>query len=81
MDAVTYDRDADVLYVQLSEGESARQQSLGDLRIIDLAADGTVLGIEFIDVSGGVDLRDLPFAETVERLIHDSGHPVRLLAA
>jgi len=81
MDAVTYDRDADVLYVQLREGESARQQHLGDLRIIDLAEDGTVLGIEFIDVSGGVDLRDLPFAETVERLIHDSGHPVRLLAA
>jgi len=81
MDAVTYDRDADALYVRLAEGYSARQQQYGDLRIVDLADDGTVLGIEFIDVSGGVDLRDLPFAQTVERLIHDSGQPVRLLAA
>ena len=80
MQPVTYDADADVLYVRLNEGQSARQSRLGDLRIIDFDADGTILGVEFVDASGGADLRDLPFAQKVEQLIHDSGLPIKLYA-
>ena len=80
MQPVTYDTDADVLYVRLNDGQSTRQSRLGDLRIIDFDQDGTILGVEFVDASGGADLRDLPFAQRVEQLIHDSGLPIRLFA-
>lgn len=81
MDAVVrYDPEADVLYVQLATGDVARTATLSDLRLIDMSADGTVLGIEFISAGDGVDLSDVPFAPTVERAIGDSGLPIRVLA-
>ncbi len=80
MQPVSYDADADVLYVRLNDGTSVRQSRLGDLRIIDCDADGTILGVDFVDASGGADLRDLPFAQGVEQLIHDSGLPIKLYA-
>lgn len=80
MQPVTYDVDADVLYVRLKTGKSHSQTRLGDLRIIDWDEDRTMLGVEFIDASGGVDLRDLPFAPTVANLINDSGLPIKLFA-
>ena len=45
MQPVTYDADADVLYVRLNDGQSARQSRLGDLRIIDFDDDGKILGV------------------------------------
>ena len=77
---VTYDTDADALYVRLREGASARQATLDDARIIDYSEDGAVLGVEFLGASDGVDLDDVPFAPTVAKLIHDSGLPIRVLA-
>jgi uncharacterized protein YuzE len=71
---ITYDPDADVLYVQLGPGPVARTKSLGDFRLIDYSADGAVVGVEFIDATAGIDLRDLPFRRRVEQLIDDSGH-------
>jgi len=63
---VTDDEDADVLYVRLSDGAVSTTQSLDDMRLIDLSADGAVVGVEFIDASGGIDLRDVPFRQRVE---------------
>ncbi len=80
MEPVSYDAESDVLYVRLNAGKSARQTRSGDLRIIDIAEDGAVLGIEFVCASGGVDLRDIPFSQTVERLILDSGLSIKLFA-
>jgi len=77
---VTYDQDADILYVRLSDGQVASTRTLDDLRLIDVSADGEVIGIEFIDASGGIDLRDLPFRQRVEQLIGDSGYKIRILA-
>jgi uncharacterized protein YuzE len=77
---VRYDPEADALYVQLSEGAIAKTTSLGDLRLIDWDDDGGVVGVEFLGVSEGIDLHDLPFAQTIERAIGDSGHPIRILA-
>lgn len=73
MPGVTYDREADVLYVALRDGPSATQTAMDDLRIIDHSADGAVVGVEFICASGGIDLRDVPFALRVEELIGLSG--------
>lgn len=77
---VTYDDDADVLYVGLADGDVAETRNLGDLRLVDLANDGTVLGIEFISASQGVDLDSVPFAPTVAAAIGDSGLPIRVFA-
>ncbi len=78
---VTYHEDADVLYVGLVEGDPpvARTATLDDLRMIDYSSDGGVLGIEF-DATVGIDLRDIPFRETVERLIGESGFSIKILA-
>jgi len=77
---VTYDPDADALYVRLSDAKVSATKTLNDLRLIDVASDGVVIGIEFIDASGGVDLRDVPFRPKVEKLIGDSGYGIKILA-
>ncbi len=77
---VTFDAEADALYVRLRDGSSARQAMLDDARIIDYSEDGAVIGVEFLGASDGVDLDDVPFAPTVASLIHDSGLPIRVLA-
>lgn len=43
-----YDREADALYIQLRDGEVARTIEVDDSRILDLADDGTVVGIEVL---------------------------------
>ncbi len=72
--SLTYDAEADILYVQLSDAEVAYTRSLDDFRLVDYSADGGIVGIEFVDASAGVDLADVPSRETVERLIDDSGY-------
>ena len=70
---VTYDPDADVVYVLLNDIHVEKTKALDDVRLIDYSADGAVVGIEFINASAGIDVRDIPFAQTVEGLIRDSG--------
>ena len=76
---VSYDTDADVLYVRLSPAKVASTQTLDDLRLIDVSSEGVVVGIEFIDASGGIDLRDVPFRQRVEQMIGDSGYKIKIL--
>ena len=76
---VDYDQEADVLHVRLVPREQvARTHAMDEMRLIDYSADGAVLGVEFIDASGGIDLRDVPFARKVEKLIGDAGLGLRL---
>lgn len=76
---VVYDPEADTLYVHLANGAVDRTRFVDDFRAIDYHED-VVIGIEFINASDGVDLRDLPFADTVERLIGESGHRIPIYA-
>ena len=66
-----YHETADAVYVYLSDAEARRTRSLDDRRMIDLSKDGGVVGVEFLDVSGGVDLSEIPFKHEVERLLSD----------
>lgn len=78
---VDYDNEEDVLYVHLVPAtEVARSQCLDDHRLIDYSADGSVVGIEFIDASLGVDLSTLPFAHKVEQAIGDAGLELPIFA-
>jgi uncharacterized protein YuzE len=45
---VTYDTSADVYYVRLLEGTVARTVEHGDAHLVDLDADGNVVGIEVV---------------------------------
>lgn len=76
---VRHDAESDALYVYLHPGASARTTQLDDRRMVDIADDGTVIGIESLDVSGGVDLRDVPFPDTVAALLEPL--PLDILAA
>jgi uncharacterized protein YuzE len=75
-----YDGEADALYVALQHASVRETRPLDDHRLAD-AEDGTIVGIEFIDVSGGVDLAGLgPEKRLVDELITTSGVPVKILA-
>ena len=65
---VTYDADLDALYVRLRAGKVKRTKALDDLRLVDLAADDSIIGVEFLSASGGLDLSGLPREEMEERL-------------
>ncbi len=79
-EAIEYDDENDILYVQLSDGEVSWTKALDDLRLIDYSDDGAVVGIEFMAVSEGIDLTDTPFRHRIEELIGDSGLSFKILA-
>ncbi len=64
---VTYDSEADALYVQLlSSDESVFDTGEIDLfRYVDYTEDGRVIGVEFLGVSRGIYLADVPEAQQV----------------
>ncbi len=74
---VSYDREADALYVKLTDAPFAREQSIDDARHLNLAADGQVIGLEVLGVSRGVDLEGVPHADTIRRALRRRGIPVR----
>ncbi|MDP9238678.1 MAG: DUF2283 domain-containing protein [Chloroflexota bacterium] len=80
VDPVVYDAQADTLYVRLTDQPVGSTTPLDDLRILDHDADGTLVGVEFIDVSRGIDLHDLPFGPDIEKLIASSGHSFKIVA-
>jgi uncharacterized protein YuzE len=71
---------ADAIYVYLNDQPVAYTKELDDYRLIDYSADGAVAGIEFLGVSGGIDLSDIPFEKTVGQLIRDLGLDIKILA-
>ena len=70
---VELDRQADAAYVELSRVEVDRQVQIDSARILDLAADGSVVGIEFLSPSLGVDLAGIPRAAEVGRALRRRG--------
>lgn len=75
-----YDEDTDILYVEFRESLVAKTIGLGWWRNIDLAADGSVLGVEFINASAGIDLDGVPQREEIAAAIERLGS-LRILPA
>lgn len=48
---ITFDKEANALYIEFSDGEFASNKKIDDSTIIDLDKDGNLLGIELLDVS------------------------------
>jgi uncharacterized protein YuzE len=74
---VELDRRANALYVALADRPVAYTRSLRDGRVIDYAEDDSVVGIEFLGVSAGINLSALPQQGPIERAIaaYNAGVP------
>ncbi|HEY8694405.1 MAG TPA: DUF2283 domain-containing protein [Chloroflexota bacterium] len=70
---VEHDPDADALYVHLSNGEYHHGEDLDAERRVDFAANGGAVGIEFLNVSRGIDLRGVPAQAEVARALEKLG--------
>jgi len=68
-----YDHEADAVYIRISTLEHHHSQELDDSRFIDYAEDGSVIGVELLYVSGGVDTEGLPHREEIKQLLSEKG--------
>lgn len=48
---ITYDPEADAMYISFSDAPIVKQQHVNDDVVVDLAEDGRVLGIELLDAT------------------------------
>ncbi len=48
---ITFDKEADAMYLEFSSGEFAKNKKIDDETIIDLDKEGNILGIELLNVS------------------------------
>ena len=62
---VTYDTQADALYIQLREGEFVRNQEVAEGIILDIGEDEALLGIEILEASSRFTLKDLARVEVL----------------
>ena len=81
---MTYDEDADAVYVYAREGEKvARSEIVEDGRVVDLDLEGRLIGVEILDASSnGVRVADLadrfglpdqrPSLEALDRLFRST---------
>ena len=56
---ITYDKEADAMYIEFRNGEFDRNKKIDDFTIIDLDVEGNILGIELLDVSKRIPLESL----------------------
>ena len=71
-----YDREADAIYIRLSDKEYAYGEDLDPERRVDYAGDGSPVGVELLCVSEGVDVRSLPERQAIARLLAEHRIPV-----
>jgi uncharacterized protein YuzE len=68
-----YDREADAIYITLKSDQYAYGIDLDDDRRIDYAANQQPIGIELLSVSRGVNLHNLPSADSVLEILNSEG--------
>ena len=76
-----YDRRHDAAYFRFTQADVVRQERLSGLRVIDFAADGSLVGVEFISPSLGIDLAGVPCAAEIEQEAERLGLPIRRSAS
>lgn len=68
---VEHDPEANAIYVSLRDLPYAYNQVLDEQRVVDYAADHRPIGVELLNVSHGVDVRDLPDAQAISRALEE----------
>lgn len=72
---ITYDREADVLFVQWAEREPGKTGSrdFGGMRFVEFNEADEPVAIEFLDASQGIDLDGIPQADVILEAIQGLG--------
>jgi uncharacterized protein YuzE len=68
---LTYDQGADALYIQFSDAPVARTDEVAEGTAIDFDRHGHPVGVEFLDVSEGINLRAVPHAVEIAELLKE----------
>jgi Protein of unknown function (DUF2283). len=68
---LTYDEQADAVYVQFRRSAVTRTEELSDSVTVDYDAAGQPLGVEFLNVSLGIDLDQVPHRAQVAKLLEE----------
>lgn len=75
---VTYDKDVDAVYIQLSRQQPEGVIEAADGINIDVSSDGKIVGIELLDAREKVSLESLLSyeisADTLQELAQSKGH-------
>jgi len=79
MTELQYDKEADAIYIRLSQEPYAYGEELDPERRIDYATNGKPIAVELLCVSSGVDLRNLPAQKVIADLL--ARHSIKVLAA
>lgn len=56
---ITYDPQADAVYIQFQEGEYSISKEMGEGVILDYAEDGKIMGIEILEISRKMPLKNI----------------------
>ena len=56
---ITYDKDADAMYIEFRQGKFSKNKLIDDFTILDLDSKGNILGIELLDVSKRIPAKEL----------------------
>ncbi|MBI5398312.1 DUF2283 domain-containing protein [Candidatus Woesearchaeota archaeon] len=56
---ISYDKDADAMYIRFRRGTLGRTRKIDDLTMIDLDDRGNILGIELLDASKRIPKKSL----------------------
>ncbi|MBS3099615.1 DUF2283 domain-containing protein [Candidatus Pacearchaeota archaeon] len=51
---ITFDKEADAVYIEFSNGDFASNKKIDEDTIIDLDKDGNIIGIEILSVSNRI---------------------------
>ncbi len=68
---LTYDQEADAVYVYFAEREVAATEEISDSVAVDFDSSGQPVGVEFLNVSLGIDLGQIPNRAEVAKLLED----------
>ena len=56
---ISYDKEADAMYIEFRKGEFAKNKKIDEFTIIDLDKQGKILGIELLEVSTRIPIESL----------------------
>lgn len=56
---ISYDKQADAMYIEFCKGKFAKNKKIDDFTIIDLDEKGNILGIELLNVSKRIPAESL----------------------
>jgi len=58
---ITYDKQADAIYLQFQEGKFSRNKEVDEGIILDIGKGNKILGIEILDASKRLQSKKLPY--------------------